>query len=126
MKRALVGLVLVVGVALTIDLLGDLTQDRPDRVAEGSHSEIVLEVTDKGPRHAEQSAERLWSACAATVGSTLAEPGLVPLGGERWLAVAVPAVGERSWRRLQGCLHDMTLDRIRAEVVSKRDYGTAR
>ena len=43
MKRALLGIVGVAAAFAAIDLLADMTQDRPDRVLPGSRSEIVLD-----------------------------------------------------------------------------------
>lgn len=121
MKRLLLWLGLAVVVAVGVDALGDLTQDRPDRVVPGSHSEIVLEVTTRSGEAPAAAARRLWAACERTVSNRLAEAGLVERDDGRFLAVTEPAVGPRSWRRLKGCLEDLTLDRVKATVVSKQD-----
>ena len=123
MKRIVVVAVLVAVTIAGVDWLADLTQDRPDRVAAGSRSEIVLDVRvrqsfDPAPL---RRAETLWGACEATVYQRLAEPGLVELEAGRFLAVTEPAIGEHAWRRLQGCLEDLTLDRLHGHVVSKTD-----
>ena len=114
--------VAVAAVVAGIDALADLTQDRPDRIAPGSRSEIVLEVRHRSAEEASlRTAQGLWGACQGTVPQQLTEPGVVGLGHGRFLLTTSPAVGEHAWRRLQGCLEDMTVDRVRAEVVSKRD-----
>ena len=123
MRRALVLLALFAVVAVGVDVLGDLTQSRPDRVVPGSRSEIVLQVSERnrpGPARIE-SAESLWFACRQVAPRRLVDPGLVGVGGGRYRFVVEPALGEHEWRRLQGCLEDMTIDRVLAEVVSKRD-----
>lgn len=104
-----------------VDWLGDLTQDRPDSVAAGSRTELVVEVTARRHRSPAPlaSAQGLWGACQHTVWQRLAEPGLVEVGEGRFRAVTEPALGEHGWRRLQGCLEDMTIERLRGEVVSK-------
>ncbi len=123
MKRLVVVVVLAVaGLAAGLDVLADLTQDRPDRIPAGSRSEIVLDVRHRSTEPAEvRSAQGLWGACQGTVWQRITDPGVVELGGGRFLVTTSPAVGAHAWRRLQGCLEDMTVDRVRAEVVSKRD-----
>ena len=123
MKRVVLVLVLVAVAVAGVDWLADLTQDRPDRVAAGSRSEVVLEVRvrhhfDPAPM---ERAQGLWGACQHTVWQRLVEPGLVDLGGGKFLAVTEPAIGEHAWRRLQGCLEDFTIERLHGHVVSKRD-----
>ena len=124
MKRTVLLLVAAAALALGIDALADLTQDRPDRVLPGSKSEVVLEVDsrDRGGS-ALLSAQGLWGACQGTVRHRLVEPGLVELSEGRFRLQTEPALGEHSWRRLQGCLEDTTLDRVKAHVVSKRDLA---
>ncbi|HEX6595720.1 MAG TPA: hypothetical protein VF045_02215 [Acidimicrobiales bacterium] len=123
MKRAVLVVVLVAMAVAGIDVLADLTQDRPDRVPRGSRSEVVLEVKirsglDPAPLG---RAQGLWGACEHTVYQRLVEPGLVELEAGRFLAVTEPAIGEHAWRKLQGCLEDFTLDRLVGHVVSKKD-----
>lgn len=122
MRRAVVVVLAVAGLAVGLDVLADLTQDRPDRIPAGSRSEIVLDVRHRSTDDAaHRTAQGLWGACQGTVWQQLAEPGVVDLGGGRFLLATSPAVGEHAWRRLQGCLEDMTVDRVRATVVSKTD-----
>lgn len=125
MKRLVAVLVAVAAVAAGLDVLADLTQDRADRIPPGSRSEIVLDMRHRSTGPAEvRSAQGLWGACQGTVWQRITDPGVVELGGGRFLVTTSPAVGEHAWRRLQGCLEDMTVDRVRAEVVSKRDVQT--
>jgi len=122
MKRAVVVVVAVAALAAGLDVLADLTQDRADRIPRGSRSEIVLDVRHRATGDAEvRTAQGLWGACQGTVWQQLTEPGVVELGDGRFLLTTAPAIGEHAWRRLQGCLEDATVDRVRAEVVSKRN-----
>jgi hypothetical protein len=123
-KRALVLLLATAALAVGIDALADLTQDRPDRVVPGSRSEVVLDVDsrDRGGS-ALLSAQGLWGACQGTVRHRLVDPGVVQVADGRFRLQTEPALGEHSWRRLQGCLEDTTLDRVKARVVSKRDLA---
>ncbi len=122
MKRVLFGVIAAVAVVAGIDALADMTQDRPDRVLPGSRSEIVLEVSARDRTGSDLlAAQGLWGACQGNVWQRLAEPGVVEVGDGRFRLTTEPAVGEHSWRRLQGCLEDATLDRVKGHVVSKRD-----
>ena len=122
MKRALLLLGAAIAVSMGVDVLADLTQDRPDRTLAGTRSEIVLALQsrDRGGS-ALLSAQGLWGACQGTVRHRLAEPGVTEVAEGRFRLVTEPALGEHSWRRLQGCLEDTTLDKVKAHVVSKRD-----
>ena len=124
MKRTVLLLLAAAALAVGIDALADLTQDRPDRVVQGSRSEIVLDVAsrDRGGSVL-LSAQGLWGACQGTVRHRLVDPGVVELSDGRFRLQTEPALGEHSWRRLQGCLEDTTLDRVKAHVVSKRDLA---
>ena len=126
MKRALLMLVAVAALVGGIDALADMTQDRPDSVIRGSRSEIVLEVQSRDRTGSNRlSTQGLWGACQGNVWQKLVEPGVVELADGRFLLTTEPALGEHSWRRLQGCLEDATLDRVKARVVSKQDLAPA-
>lgn len=126
MKRAVVAVVAVAAMVMGIDFLADLTQDRPDRVVSGSRSEVVLEVRSRDRTGSDlMSAQGLWGACQGTVYQRLAEPGVTEVADGRFRLQTEPALGEHAWRRLQGCLEDATLDRVKGHVVSKRDMAPA-
>jgi len=124
MRRAVLLLVAMAAVYAGIDVLADLTQDRPDSVQPGTRSEVVLEVRSRDRTGSDRlSAQGLWGACQGTVWQKLVEPGVVEVADGRFRLTTDPALGEHSWRRLQGCLEDTTLDRVKARVVSKRDLA---
>ncbi len=126
MKRILFVLVAVAAIAGGIDMLADLTQDRPDRIEPGSRSVIVLDVDSRDRTGSDfLSARGLWGACQGTVWQRLVDPGVVEVDGGRFRLMTEPALGEHSWRRLQGCLEDATLDRVKARVISKQDLPPA-
>ncbi len=126
MKRALLGIMAVAALFAGIDLLADMTQDRPDRVLPGSRSEIVVEVSSRDRTGSDLlAAQGLWGACQGNVWQRLTEPGAVEVADGRFRFTTEPAVGEHSWRRLQGCLEDTTLDRVKGHVVSKQDVPPA-
>ena len=122
MKRAVIAVVAVAIMVMGVDFLADLTQDRPDPVLPGSRSEVVLEVRSRDRTgSALMSAQGLWGACQGNVYQRLVEPGVTEVGDGRFRLQTEPALGEHAWRRLQGCLEDATLDRVKARVVDKRD-----
>ena len=124
MRRLPAAVVLVLAVSAGVDALADLTQDRADHVVPGSRSEIVLHVSSRDRTGSDlRSAQGLWGACQGTVWQRLAEPGVVELGDGRFGLTTEPAIGEHSWRRLQGCLEDATLDLVKGHVVSKTDVA---
>ena len=124
MKRALLVILVVAAVAYSVDVLADLTQDRPDRVLTGSRSGVVLEVDSRDRTGSPfVSAQGLWGACQGTVRQRLVDPGVSEVGDGTFRLFTEPALGEHAWRRLQGCLEDATLDRVKAHVVSKRDLA---
>ena len=126
MKRGLLVVLAMAGVVMSIDVLADLTQDRPDRVLPGSRSEVLLEVDSRDRTGSELlSAQGLWGACQGTVYQKLAEPGVTQVAEGQFRLLTEPALGEHAWRRLQGCLEDATLDRVKARVLSKRDLAPA-
>lgn len=124
MRRVVVVAVVLAATAAGLDVLADMTQNRPDHIRPGSHSQIVVEVRHRSTGPAQlRTAQGLWGACQGTVSQQLTEPGVVGVGDGRFLMTVSPAVGEHSWRRLQGCLEDMTVDRVKGHVVSKRDVS---
>ncbi|MGI8808208.1 MAG: hypothetical protein ACR2KK_10270 [Acidimicrobiales bacterium] len=126
MKQALLVVLAAGALFAAVDVLADLTQDRPDRVPPGSRSEVVLDVDSRDRTgSALLSAQGLWGACQGTVRQRLVDPGVAEVGDGRFRLLTEPALGEHAWRRLQGCLEDATLDRVKAHVVSKRDLAPA-
>jgi hypothetical protein len=122
MRRFAVVVVLVAAIVIAIDVLGDLTQTRPDSVSADEVSEFVVSVDEDrfgGGRDA--AANALWAVCASQTASRLAADGrLEPLGDGRYRAVLHPAVGPSDERQLVGCLEDLTVDRVYADVKSVR------
>jgi hypothetical protein len=123
-KQALVTIVVAAVLSLSIDALGDLTQNRPDRALPGTSSTVVVEIgTRTRDASSVETATRLWAACAGTVPSYVDAPKIAALGSGRALIVTQPALGEHTTRRLTGCLSDTTLDEVQARVVSVESFG---
>lgn len=124
MKKALIVVVAVAGLWVGIDYLSDLTQNRPDRVARNTTSQVVFRMSARNGEATMRQAQGLWGACQGTVRRhELAEPGVTALGGGRFQFLTQPALGKHAWRRLKGCIEDLTLDRALATVVSKDDFA---
>lgn len=127
MKRFVIVAALVAVIALSIDFLGDLTQTRPDALDNDVVSELVMAVDqDRFGGGRDAAAGALWSVCYAQTSSQMAgERGLEPLGGGRYRAVLHPALGKYDGRQLIGCLEDLTVDRVLADVESVRTLPAA-
>ena len=120
MKRVVLGVVVAAVGVLSVDVLGDLTQTRPDAPLSTS-MEIVFDVTTRNPdRPALQAAQGLWGACQGTI-ERRAGAGDVVVDGRRARVVVHPALGKHGRQRLEGCLEDFTIDRTRARVVRMRE-----
>jgi hypothetical protein len=109
------------GVALGgIVVLADATQDRPDAVRSDSRTTLVYDVRTR--RYAggdDRAALALWAVCSATTDSQVVS-GPSPTT-DQWTVTLEPAVGERTRRRLLGCLEDLTIDRVVGDVILVRD-----
>ncbi|HEX2294105.1 MAG TPA: hypothetical protein VHN37_02225 [Actinomycetota bacterium] len=124
-KHALITIAVAAGLSLTVDALGDLTQNRPDRALPGTSSTMVVEIqTRTSGGSSVESASRLWAACAGTVPGYIETPKIAALGSGKALIVTQPALGEHTQRRLSGCLSDATLDEVVARVLSVESFGT--
>ncbi|HEX2038367.1 MAG TPA: hypothetical protein VHF47_01400 [Acidimicrobiales bacterium] len=120
MKRALAVVAVAVGAVVAVDVLADYTQTRPDPRRHTS-MEIVFDVSTRNPkRPALLAAQGLWGACQGTVYRTTGA-GAVEVEGRRARVVVHPALGTHGQRRLRGCLEDVTVDRVKADVVHMRE-----
>lgn len=124
MKRLLALLAVVAVVALAVDALGDMTQSRPDEINEDAVTEVILRVDeDRFGWGRDAAADALWSVCWAQTSSRMTGDGhLEALGDGRYRAVLRPAVGHHDERQLVGCLEDLTVDRVLADVERFRTY----
>ncbi len=124
-KHALVTIAVAAALSVSVDVLGDLTQNRPDAALPGTSSTLVLEINTRSPDASSvETATRLWAACAGTVPGYVEAPKIAALGSGKALIITQPALGEHTQRRLSGCLSDTTLDEVVARVVSVESFGT--
>jgi hypothetical protein len=91
------------------------TQNRPDPRVAGTASEVTFDVrVGSRPGGEEAGAQALWAVCGATLGSV--DVGPLEADGERWTVHVQPAVGEHAHKRLQGCIEDLTIPRVRGDL----------
>jgi hypothetical protein len=126
MKRLLAVVAFAAAVVFGIDVLGDLTQSRPDAPNVSADTEVVVAVAERGFNgDVDSAAAALWAVCAGLTTSQPVDGGaLEPLGGSRYRVVLRPAVGDGERRKLVGCLEDFTVARVRADVRSFREVAT--
>jgi hypothetical protein len=125
MRAAVVVLLLAVLAAAAVDALGDRTQNRPDSLVPGSATRIVFDVdTYDAEQPLDQSARALWYACAQTVPNQIVSVDVT--AGGMATAVVSPQLGEHGRKRIEGCLKDATIDRVRGDVLSIEDVPAAR
>jgi hypothetical protein len=117
MRRVLPIVLTGVLAAIVIGLLADRLQNRTDEPVPGSRTVVAFDVdTYDAAQPIEHAARALWYTCNQVVPSHL--ESLTIAAGGRGVATLAPAMGPHDRKRLTGCMHDATLDRIRGEVVS--------
>jgi hypothetical protein len=114
--------VLLVALSFGVDALADATQTRPDQNHADERTEIVMQLASQ---HYKQGlatgAVALWTTCSATVGGSLVAPGIVDDGHGQFHFSVRPSLGRHGKERLAGCLRDLTVERLRAHVISVAD-----
>jgi hypothetical protein len=118
MKRLAILLGLAVVAFFAVQVLSDLTQSRPDPIREDEVTELVMEVDiDRFRPGRDAAAQALWAVCSAQTGSTVVDgTGPTAVGDGHYRVVLAPAVGHHDERKLVGCLEDLTVDRVLADV----------
>ena len=122
--KKVVAILVVAGLTyVSIDLLADLTQTRPEPARPGSRTGITFAVRSRNDRQPAQAAQTLWGACQFMVRRTVSEPGLVALGGDRFYVELRPELGATARQRLHGCLEDGTVDVVRGRIIEMRSWA---
>lgn len=115
MKR--VALTIVGAVIAVVAVMGLMaaTQNRPDPRVAGTSSDVTFDVRVGSRPGAEAAgAQGLWGVCVATLGSV--DVGPLQADDGAWTAHVEPAVGEHAHKRLQGCIEDLTIPRVRGDL----------
>lgn len=104
--------------SLGVGALLDATQSRPDPADRPAQTTIELAIAQRGvPKPTLDTAEALWVGCSSVLGSQTSTASFVGRGGDRVSLVLEPGVGELGVRRLTGCLSDLRMNRVRADVL---------
>ena len=114
----LAGLVLLVG---AVGVLAQLTMYRPDvRPTTGSTTYEMRVELREGDGDQARVVQALWLSCRDILAdSSRAE--IVPAGVDQVTMTVEPRIAHNDDRRFVGCLEDVTLDRVRVDVVSGTD-----
>lgn len=124
MATALAAAAITVVGWLGVQTLIEATQTRPDPADRPGRTTIELAVAQRGTGDgATEAAEALWVGCRSTLGSLATTADVVGLGGDRVAVVLEPGIGELSTRRLTGCLTDLRVNLVRADVLHVDDAG---
>lgn len=98
--------------------LVEAAQSRPDPAERPVQTTIDLAIATRGPAPPPvATAEALWIACRSTLGSLPVTAEVVVRGESGASLVLRPGIGHLGRRRLTGCIGDVRLDLVRAEVV---------
>lgn len=117
------GLIAVVVIGgLTVQVLAEATQSRPDASVRPGATTILLDVDQRSPGRVMDTAEALWVACRPVLLSR-ARPvaDFEAVGADEVLLTLRPGIRDLATRRLTGCLADATLNKVRADVVAVHD-----
>jgi hypothetical protein len=110
----------------TLGLLGaiggnalvEAAQSRPDPADRPAVTTIELAISHRGAGPpATVTADALWVACRSTLGTLPVEATVLARGESSAAMVLRPGLGRLGTRRLVGCLEDVRLDLVRADVL---------
>lgn len=105
-----------------IDVLGDLTQSRPDVIHKGTESSLIVEMSTRNGRTVPlDAAHALWGACRYSSYASLSDEGIRPLRGNWVMLTVEPSLGVNGEKKLRGCIEDALLSGIQARVVGITD-----
>lgn len=117
-RTAFILLLVGAAVSVSVDTLGDLTQNRPDPDLLGKTGAITMEITRNGWTRSEVSAAKsMWAACKGTVSRDMVATGFIPNADGTLTMLLTPSPGKSAQRRLTGCLEDAVLDNVQAGVI---------
>jgi len=114
-----VGLAAAVLVTMTILALRDLTQTRLEDLTRPGSSSIVIGVEQRRTEDpAVDIVAGLWSACRSRLPGGIRVSRIIPTGPDEAMLVIDRALGRSGRLRIVGCIEDLTLDLVRADVVA--------
>ncbi len=108
--------VTALSLAALADVVGDVTQTRPESTIDDEVTMVQMRVTT---RHYKgdlgEAAEAAWSACS---GHAHGQAELRHVADDRYEIRISPAAGPQSRHRIEGCIEDANTERIRAYTMS--------
>ena len=107
-------------VGLTVQVLAEATQSRPDASARPASTSILVAVDQKTGEPVLDTAAALWVACRPVLPARNRPAVRLRAEGDAVLFVLEPGIRDLTTRRLTGCLADATLASVRAEVLEVR------
>jgi hypothetical protein len=115
----LAAVAVTIGMGLTIDVLADATQTRPDDLAEGVVTVIDVELFGaRAGEDVERHAEDLYGICESdNFATSLSDPLIVQVGERHVRYVVHDDLGERGSMRFRGCLEDTMLEGVQARAI---------
>jgi hypothetical protein len=124
MRRVLVLVGLLAVTIIGVDHIADATQTREDVRHGDQATEVVIDLDAQNYRQPlATGANALWATCSATVAGNLTDDGIVDQGNGRFRFAVHPSLGEHGKERLLGCVRDLTVERLRAHLVSVHDVA---
>jgi len=110
------------GVFIGGTTLMDATMTRHDDVEAGSRLEVELSISMHTGAEASEAeiAEALVVVCQLEVSGGGSTDDLEPMGDGNYRFVMTPGLDEADRRQLTGCLQDLRIDNVLANVVSMR------
>ncbi|WTW94037.1 hypothetical protein OG216_11835 [Streptomycetaceae bacterium NBC_01309] len=119
--------VIVVAVAVTAAILGlrESFQYKVDRLDADRESVIHVDVATRPHDVRSIDVQALWGLCAAPLTSTQLTDIQPPQTGNTFEIVVHPALDRHQRSRVEGCLRDMTVERLRTSNVSVTDRPAA-
>ncbi len=124
-RLRLVAVIVVAAIAigLGVDAIGDATQSRPEIPALPGTTIIELDISQRGEvRPPADVAATLWVACRSRVPSRVALLSTLTTSADSARLTLDHRLGDLHRRRLAGCLGDLTVTSVLAEVEAMEMY----
>ena len=122
--NAVVVMVTVVVSLGAVGVLRELTQTRPKEVTAAGTTSIVLDIDQRRQfRPIEVVAEDLWGSCRSRLPGVMELTAITQLNAEQVEIVFDRALGRTGRVRITGCLEDLTLDLVRADVLAIESFA---
>jgi hypothetical protein len=127
-RRSVNAVVVILTVVVSLGAVGalrELTQTRPKEVTAAGTTSIVLDIDQRRQfRPIDVVAEDLWGSCRSRLPGAMELTAITQLDAEQVEIVFDRALGRTGRARITGCLEDLTLDLVRADVLTIESFAT--